>query len=58
MAANLRNAGTCHYTRTKETFWGTYAFTALPKNSPYTESISIGYAHATFLLKNPMSLLF
>ena len=42
MTADLKSTGTCHYTGTKENFWGTYVFTALRKNSPYTESISLG----------------
>ena len=42
MSADLKSTGTCHYTGMKETFWGTYVFTALRKNSPYTESISLG----------------
>ena len=60
MTADLKNTGTCHYTGTKETFWGTYVFTVLPKNSPYTESISMGYyfIHANSLKKYPVPVLF
>ena len=56
MVADLKSIGTCHYTATEETFWGTHVYSALRKNSPYTKSISIGYTHLKFWLQNPVFL--
>ena len=58
ITADLKSTGMCHYTATKETFWGTYVFTALPKNSPYTKSISKGYIYGKIFLQSPVHLLF
>ena len=43
MTADRKNTGTCHYTRTRETFWSSPIYTLLRKNSPYTETMSKGY---------------
>ena len=58
MNADLKSTGTCHYTATKEKFWGTYVFTVLRKNSPYTESISLGYRStlSKFVLRKSCSI--
>lgn len=42
MDADLKTTGICNYFLLKEGFWSSSAFTALPKNSPYTEVISRG----------------
>lgn len=48
MYEDLKTTGTCHYYMMKDSYLRLSAFTPLRKNSPYTETISIGYDSAHF----------
>lgn len=43
MDEDLKTTGNCHYYMMKDAFLRLSAFTPLRKNSPYTETMSIGY---------------
>ena len=58
MDADFKTAGTCHYSITKETFWNAAVFTPLRKNSPYTNTISLGYERPTFFFQSTIALTF
>ncbi len=42
VATDLKETGTCSFSILKENLWSSPVFTALRKNSPYTEPLSMG----------------